>query len=99
VTSAGLPILVLRAPGPKTAGAKPRVGEFDYFAYIEALAGRRSHVVFGFIEDTDHSFANRFGRTAVRQNTEHWLNACFPLAERGDTVLGALSVTTGNLSK
>ena len=75
LASAGLPILVLKAPALKTRGTKPRVGEFDYLGYLQALAGRNSRIAIEFIESTDHSFANLQGRTAVRHHTEQWLNA------------------------
>ena len=67
LASSGMPILVLKAPAPKANAGKPRVGEFDYLDYVTKLAGRRSGVVFRFIADTDHTFANRRGRAAVRQ--------------------------------
>jgi pimeloyl-ACP methyl ester carboxylesterase len=86
VASNGLPILLLKAPGRKTSGTKPRVGEFDYLEHILTLAGRRSQVVVHFIEGTDHSFANQVGRSAVRQFTEGWLSAHFPLIRQRDTV-------------
>ena len=89
LAASGLPILVLRAPGPKAAGAKPRVGEFDYFRYVEQLAGRRSRVVFRFIEGTNHSFADLPGRTAVQQTVQRWLNTFFPLETCQDAALGA----------
>jgi len=81
VASTGLPILILKAPGLKTQGVKPRVGQFDYFRYILRSAGRRSQVVVRPVDGANHSFANRLGRTAVRQHIEDWLNACFPLTK------------------
>jgi pimeloyl-ACP methyl ester carboxylesterase len=99
LTSAGLPILVLRAPGPKAVGAKPRVGEFDYFSYIAELAGRKSEVAFEFIEGTDHSFANRLGRAAVKQKTERWLKTWFPAPARGEAALNAWQLKIGDISK
>jgi hypothetical protein len=74
VASAGLPILVLRAPHTNF-----KVGDFDYLNYLLELAGPRSQVVVNSIEGTGHSFSNRAGRAAVRQQTENWLNAYFPL--------------------
>jgi pimeloyl-ACP methyl ester carboxylesterase len=81
VASAGLPILFIKAPARKAAGTKPRAGEFDYLKYVLGLAGRNSKVVVELIQGTDHSFANRQGRAAVRQHTERWLASYFPLQE------------------
>jgi pimeloyl-ACP methyl ester carboxylesterase len=81
LASAGLPILLFKAPSRKAPGTKPRVGEFDYIAHILGLAGRKSQVVIQLIEGTDHSFANRLGRAVVRRHAEQWLNQHFPLAE------------------
>ena len=78
MASAGLPILFIKAPGLKTSGTKPRVGEFDYLKYVLGLAGRKSQVVVQFIAGTDHSFANRVGRAAVRERMESWLSGSFP---------------------
>lgn len=81
VAAKGLPILLLKAPSRKAAGTKPRVGEFDYLKYLLELANRRTQVTVRLIESTDHSFANRAGRTAVRRQGEQWLSACFPLIQ------------------
>jgi pimeloyl-ACP methyl ester carboxylesterase len=81
VAAAGLPILMFKAPGIKTTGSKPRLGEFDYMDYVLRLAGRRSRVLIKTIEDADHSFANRAGRAAVRQEIERWLTQYFPHAD------------------
>jgi pimeloyl-ACP methyl ester carboxylesterase len=81
VASAGLPILFLKAPARKAPGTKPRVGEFDYLKYVLGLAGRNSEVVVELVEGTDHSFANRLGRAAVRRQTERWLTSYFPPGE------------------
>jgi pimeloyl-ACP methyl ester carboxylesterase len=88
LTSTGLPILVLRAPGVKTAGAKPRLGEFDYFSYVQELAGKKNQVLFRFIDGTNHSFADRAGRIAVQQTTHCWLNAYLPLTSRTSAARG-----------
>lgn len=76
----GLPILLFKAPGRKAAGTKPRIGEFDYLNHVVTLAGRRGKVSIQLIEETDHSFANRSGRAAVRQHIENWLSIHFPCA-------------------
>jgi pimeloyl-ACP methyl ester carboxylesterase len=75
LASAGMPILILKAPALKTRGTKPRIGEFDYLGYLQALSGRDSRIVVQFIESTNHSFADVEGRAAVRRHTEQWLNA------------------------
>jgi pimeloyl-ACP methyl ester carboxylesterase len=73
VAGAGVPILLLKAPGIKAHGAKPRLGEFDYIDYVVKLAGHKSQVSVEFIECADHSFANREGREAVQRQIERWL--------------------------
>lgn len=80
-----LPVLLFKAPGRKTAGTKPRTGEFDYLQHILTVAGRRSRVTVQLIDGTDHSFANRIGRAAVRQHAEHWLCENFPIVRREDS--------------
>jgi pimeloyl-ACP methyl ester carboxylesterase len=80
LASAGLPILVLKAPGAKAAGAKPRLGEFDYLTYVAGIGGSRRRVDIKVIEGTTHSFADRTGRTAVLHDTESWLCEYFPQA-------------------
>ena len=79
LSAPGLPILVFKAPGIKAQGSKPRVGEFDYLEYVSKLAGRKSDLVMRSIEAADHSFANRAGREAVREEAEGWLASHFPL--------------------
>jgi pimeloyl-ACP methyl ester carboxylesterase len=79
VASTGLPVLILTASSGEAHGIIPRVGEFDYFEYVLGLAGRRSQVVVTVLDCAGHSFASRRGRATVRQRTEQWLNACFPL--------------------
>ncbi len=73
-----IPILVLKAPALKARGLKPRIGEFDYLGYLLSNLSRGSHIAIQFIENTNHSFADRQGRAAVQQNIEQWLNATFP---------------------
>jgi pimeloyl-ACP methyl ester carboxylesterase len=97
VASTGLPILFLKAPARKAPGTKPRVGEFDYIKYVLGLAGCNSKVVVELIEGTDHSFANRLGRAAVRRHTERWLTSYFPLGEEvAVTVLRSETVNRKN---
>jgi pimeloyl-ACP methyl ester carboxylesterase len=78
LTSAGMPILILKAPAVKTRGVKPRLGEFDYLDYLQARSGRNHRITVALIEGTNHSFADAVGTVAVRQRTEEWLNDCFP---------------------
>ncbi len=78
LTSAGTPILVLKAPALKTRGIKPRIGEFDYLGYLQSKSTRGSRILVRLIEGTNHSFADRQGRAAVRQNIEQWLSSTFP---------------------
>jgi pimeloyl-ACP methyl ester carboxylesterase len=80
VATAGLPILLLKAPGIKAQGSKPRVGEFDYIDYAVRLAGSKSRVSVDFVEGADHSFANHEGREAVERLISGWLAAQFPLS-------------------
>ena len=78
VASTGLPILLFKAPGLKSPGMKPRLGEFDYLEHVLGLAGRKGHVDVELIEGTDHSFADRVGRLAVRERAMRWLTEQFP---------------------
>jgi pimeloyl-ACP methyl ester carboxylesterase len=77
LASAGLPILILKVPAAKAAGAKPRLGEFDYLTYVAGIGGSRRRVDIKVIEGTTHSFADRGGRLAVRRYTESWLDEYF----------------------
>jgi pimeloyl-ACP methyl ester carboxylesterase len=79
LTSA-LPILILKVPAAKAAGAKPRLGEFDYLTYVVEIAGSRGRVDIKVIEGTTHSFADRAGQLAVLRYTESWLGEYFPQA-------------------
>jgi pimeloyl-ACP methyl ester carboxylesterase len=81
VANKGLPTLLFKAPGRKSPGTKPRVGEFDYIKHIQGIAARKSQVTVQVIDGTDHSFANLAGRTAVRAHAERWLQDCFPFSE------------------
>jgi pimeloyl-ACP methyl ester carboxylesterase len=101
LSAAGLPILLFKAPGIKAQGSKPRVGEFDYLEYVRKLAGRKSDLVMKSIGESDHSFANRAGREAVRQEVEGWLASHFPLTDPSahaslDSVPGAGSMRNGS---
>jgi pimeloyl-ACP methyl ester carboxylesterase len=81
VATKGMPILIFKVPGRKSAGTKPRVGEFDYLQHVLGIAGSRSQIAVELIEGTDHSFANRAGRTAIREKTRMWLRSHLPLAQ------------------
>jgi pimeloyl-ACP methyl ester carboxylesterase len=87
VATSGLPILILKAPGRKAPGTRPRVGEFDYLRHILQIAGRKSRVLVELIEGTDHSFANRRGRAAVQRLTERWLGANLPLTKGAEAAV------------
>ena len=78
LASAGLPILVLKAPGAKSSASKPRLGEFDYLGHVMNLAGSRSRVDVEVVEGAGHAFADPVGRLAVRRSTEKWLGKYFP---------------------
>lgn len=86
----GMPILLLKAPGLKTTGTQARAGQFDYLKYVVGLAGNKSQVTVNLIEGTDHSFANRSGRAAVRQQIGSWLDRYFPLEGMGESTRGVL---------
>jgi pimeloyl-ACP methyl ester carboxylesterase len=81
VASAGVPILLLKAPARKAVGVNPRTGEFDYIAHAVKAAGPRGQVMVRLIEGTEHSFSNRHGREEVRFEVESWLKTNFPLTQ------------------
>ena len=91
VATAGLPILLLQAPGIKAQGSKPRVGEFDYIDHVMKLAGRKNRVSVEFVESADHSFANREGRLAVQSHIAAWLVSHFPLTDFSLSAKGTAS--------
>jgi len=78
LAAAGLPVLLLKAPGIKAQGSKPRLGEFDYIDHIVKLAGKKSRVAAEFVQGADHSFANRQGRDEVERHIDRWLVVHFP---------------------
>jgi pimeloyl-ACP methyl ester carboxylesterase len=75
LASAGLPILVLKAPA-----LNPRMGDFDYLRYVQRLS-HLSHqsIEVRHIEDTNHAFMKGPGKEAVRRHAEQWLRAHFSL--------------------
>ncbi len=87
----GMPILILKAPGLKTAGMKPRVGQFDYIKHATEIAGCENQVTVQLIEGTDHSFANRIGRTSVQQEIGNWLERYFPVTRSAAQDQGVVS--------
>jgi pimeloyl-ACP methyl ester carboxylesterase len=88
VVSNGIPILILKSPAPAAlASSRLKAGNFDYLGHIISFAVRSNQITIKTIEDTDHSFANRSGRVAVRQHTETWLGEYFPQANAGTPLL------------
>jgi pimeloyl-ACP methyl ester carboxylesterase len=85
LASASLPIIIFRAP------TATRDREFDYINYNLEHAGQDNQVVLKMIEGADHTFANRIGRAAVRQETESWLSARFPLIGQEECCLDTAS--------
>lgn len=84
VLSNGIPILILKSGAPAALGSnKLRANNFDYLQYIASFAVRSNQITVKVIEGTDHSFANRAGRAAVRQCTEAWLEEYFPQESAG----------------
>jgi pimeloyl-ACP methyl ester carboxylesterase len=79
VLSSGMPILVFKS-SERLGSSKLRAGAFDYLAHLTSLAMHSEQLTIKTIEDTDHSFANRSGRAAVRSYAEMWLGQHFPLA-------------------
>ena len=80
VASAGVPILIMKAPNQREPSEKQVAGEFDYLAYIAQSAGKTSEVAITVIEGANHTFTNRLGRDGVRRRAEAWLNTHFPIA-------------------
>jgi alpha-beta hydrolase superfamily lysophospholipase len=87
LVSSGMPIILFKAPARRATGTKPRPGEFDYLSYVLRVAGPNSQVQVKFVEDTDHSFANRTGRAIVARDTKQWLLQIAPPGEMEEVVL------------
>jgi pimeloyl-ACP methyl ester carboxylesterase len=85
VASSGLPILYFKAPARKATAIKPRLGEFDYLSYILQVAGPSGQIKVTAVENTDHSFANKSGRTTVARDTKRWLFQHVPVNQKVDT--------------
>jgi pimeloyl-ACP methyl ester carboxylesterase len=78
LVSSGLPILVFKSGEPAALGSsKLRAGAFDYLEHITSYAGHRSQLSLQTIEGTNHSFADRLGRSAIREHAEAWLHKHF----------------------
>ena len=77
--SADLPVLLLHAAGVTPDESKRSLGEVDYLKHILEAADHNGRVAIELVEGTDHSFANRQGKTGVRQQTGDWLRDHFPL--------------------
>jgi pimeloyl-ACP methyl ester carboxylesterase len=85
LVSSGLPIFVCKSGEPAALGSgKLRAGTFDYLEHITSFAGQKSQLSLHMIEGTNHSFADRLGRAAIREHAETWLQKHFPgeVAER-----------------
>ncbi len=74
VVSSCQPIIIFCAPAVKQKGVA-----FDYISYIQRQCANESQVMVQVIQGADHTFANRRGRAAVREYTEAWLDAHFPI--------------------
>lgn len=96
IASTGMPIAILKRPERKTSSDNSKLREFDYLKYILKLAGRRSRVAVKLVEGTNHSFANRLGRTTVLQHTEQWLDDYFPLAACRDSAMNSVRPESSN---
>jgi pimeloyl-ACP methyl ester carboxylesterase len=74
VASAKLPVIIFRA------STATREREGDYINYILDQAGQVNEVVLKTIDGADHTFANRVGRMAIKQESLNWLNTRCPPA-------------------
>jgi pimeloyl-ACP methyl ester carboxylesterase len=90
VLSNGTPILVFKS-SERLGNSKLRAGAFDYLAHMASLAKRSGQLTIETVQDTDHSFANRSGRAAVRSCAEAWLGQHFPLVRAEDLAVQNLS--------
>ncbi len=80
LVSSGLPMLVVKSGEPVTLGSsKLRAGAFDYLEHITSFAGQTGRLSLCTIEGTNHSFADRLGREAIREQAESWLREHFPI--------------------
>jgi pimeloyl-ACP methyl ester carboxylesterase len=91
--SAGLPILVLKAPSPNASGPGHPRGEFDYLKYVAGLAGERSRIQVEMVEGAHHTFANHVARAKVRQYLETWLTYNFPIEDDEPAAVSPLCQT------
>jgi pimeloyl-ACP methyl ester carboxylesterase len=76
--SKGLAVLVINA-----ATTRPKGENFNYIDYIRKWNVSEGQTMVKVVQGADHTFSNRRGLVAVRQHTEEWLGANFPLARWG----------------
>jgi pimeloyl-ACP methyl ester carboxylesterase len=81
LSSGGLPMLSL-----STRAGSSRVGDFDYFRWIQKASRRGSRLNVKFIQGAHHSLADDTGREGVRRFTEEWLATFFPLVEGAENL-------------
>ena len=98
LVSSGLPILVCKSAEPAAAlgSSKLRASMFDYLEHISSFAGHSSRLSLRTIEGTNHSFADRVGRAAIREHAEAWLHKHFPGEAEEAAVLQ--TTTAGHVS-
>lgn len=99
LASTGIPILILKAPGKKTTGIKPGIGEFDYFEHVLKLAAGNNDVGIKLASGSNHGFSNRMGREAVRQSMEDWLAGYFQSTKIDSHKTSTLSEPEADLSE
>ena len=99
LVSSGLPILVCKSAEPAAAlgSSKLRASMFDYLEHISSFAGHSSRLSLRTIEGTNHSFADRVGRAAIREHAEAWLHKHFPGEVAATALLNSsvIATTTG----
>ena len=82
LASSGAPILILKAPSRRAAGANVRMGEFDYLDWIVKVSGSHHHITLTPVAGANHSFSNHQDRAVVLNNIVSWLTAYFPCCQR-----------------
>jgi pimeloyl-ACP methyl ester carboxylesterase len=99
LVSSGVPILVCKStePAADLGSSKLRAGMFDYLEHITSFAGHSSRLSLRTIEGTNHSFADRVGRAAIREHAEAWLHKHFPGEVAATALLNSsvIATTTG----
>ena len=96
LVSSGLPILVCKStePAADLGSSKLRAGMFDYLEHITSFAGHSSRLSLRTIEGTNHSFADRVGRAAIREHAEAWLHKHFPGEVAATAILNSSVIAT-----